>query len=139
MQPHLDNTSAWAVTAFIAIALLFDLRHDVRNLIRGRSVVLVSIFCWFLLEAVNLSPVLSTFSQATFNLAIFYVFVAAAAFLVGYHFTAGCRFVDPIGRPVPHAWIIRACCGWWWRSAPSSASLPWPFTPACNCSSCSRA
>ncbi len=116
MPPHLDNTSAYLVTAFIAIALLLDVRHDVRNLIRGRSVVLVSIFCWFLLEAVNLSPVLSMFSQATFNLAIFYTFVAAAAFLVGYHFTAGCRFVDPLAAQFrlldnPRVlWMVVALC-----------------------------
>ena len=98
------------------VALLFDLRHDVRNLVKGRSVVLVSMFCWFLLEAVNLSPVLSAFSQATFNLAIFYVFVAAVSFLVGYHLTQGCRFTDSIAGQFrcmdnPRVlWMIVAIC-----------------------------
>lgn len=116
MHPHIDNTSAYAVSAFIVVALLFDLRNDVRNLIRGRNVVLVSIFCWFLLEAVNLSPVLNTFSQATFNLAIFYVFIAAAAFLAGYHLTAGCRFTDPLAAQFrcldnPRVlWLVVAIC-----------------------------
>ena len=99
MSP-LDNTFGWVATLFVVIALFADLRHDIRRLISGRSVVLVGILCWYLLEAVKLSPVLDTYSQATYNLSVFYVVVATIAFLAGYHLTTGCRYFDPLAHAV---------------------------------------
>ena len=97
---QLDNTLGCAATFFVFAALLVDLRHDIRRLISGRSVVLVAILCWYLLEAVKLSPVLENYSQATYNLSVFYVVVAATAFLVGYHLTSGCQYFRPLAQTV---------------------------------------
>lgn len=97
---QMDNSFGWAATLFVLATLLADLRHDIRRLISGRSVVLVGIFCWYLLEAIKLSPGLSNYSQATYNLVVFYVVLAAAAFLAGYHLTNGCWLFDPLARSV---------------------------------------
>ena len=97
---ELDNTFGWAATLFVLAALLADIRHDIRRLICGRSVVLIGIFCWFLLEGVKLSPVLNTYSQATYNTAILYVFLAAICFLAGYHWTNGCHVFNAMANTV---------------------------------------
>jgi oligosaccharide repeat unit polymerase len=79
-------------------ALFSELRRDVRRLVRGRSVVLIGIVSWFLLEGVQLSPVLRTFSQSTYDYCILCVALSLAGFLIGYHVLRPSTFFEPVAQ-----------------------------------------
>lgn len=96
MEPN--TLSAWLLLIIVCGALLSDLRRDVRRLVRGRSVVLIGIVSWFLLEGIQLSPVLRTFSQATFDFSIFCVALSLVGFLIGYHLLRPSAFFEPVAQ-----------------------------------------
>src|SRR5262245_33789316 len=114
---QLDTTWAWAVALIVIVALLADVRHDIRRLVRGRSSVLAGILSWFVFEGITLSPGLNEFAQATYNYAIFCVLLSAAGFLAGYHLLTPTFVADRIAshlRPLDNPellWRVVLVCG----------------------------
>lgn len=100
MSPSLSVFPAVGATLLLATAILLDIRQDVRRLVRGRNVVLLGIFAWFLLEALTLSPGLRDYKQTEYNYGIFCVLVAMLCFLVGYHASLGCTWFGPAAERV---------------------------------------
>ncbi len=84
----------------ITIALIADVCHDLRRIVSGRSVVLLGIASWFLLEAVKLSPEVLTYQQDQYNFGVLCVVLATLAFLAGYHWTSGCKWFEKAASKV---------------------------------------
>jgi oligosaccharide repeat unit polymerase len=117
MPTPLSVIPAVVVTLLLAISLFADLRHDIRRILRGRSVVLLGFFAWFLLEALTESGELRAYSQSDYNLGIVCVALAISTFLLGYHATVGCRWFEPMASRItvldePQAlWRVVLFCG----------------------------
>jgi oligosaccharide repeat unit polymerase len=98
---NISNIAAYLLAAILAWAIWSDIRRDLCRLITGRNVVLFAIGSWYLLEAIMLPAKLrSLATQEMYNLGIFYVGLAAAAFLLGYHYTKGCSVFPAMGEKV---------------------------------------
>jgi oligosaccharide repeat unit polymerase len=100
MPAPLNIFPAIWTTVLVAIALVVDLQHDIRRLVSGRSVVLLGIGSWFLLEALTLSPSVRAYSQDQYNAGVCYVALAVAGFLAGYHLFRGCPAFVPMAAQV---------------------------------------
>jgi oligosaccharide repeat unit polymerase len=96
----MNTLFAQGATLLATAALVADLRHDLRRLVQGRSIVLIGIFSWYLLESLTLSPAIYAYPQATYDYGILAVAAAIVAFLVGYHATAGCPWFLPMAAKV---------------------------------------
>jgi hypothetical protein len=96
MNDSLSNLAAVAATAIVVVAVFLDLRRDIRRAISGRTVVLMGIFIWFLMEALLLSPGVRAYSQQTYDFGVLCVVLATVGFLLGYHATRGCRLFEPM-------------------------------------------
>jgi hypothetical protein len=92
--------AAAALTAALALAVLADVRRDVRRLLRGRNVVLLGLFAWYLLEALQRPKVLAAFPQAHYHFGLALVALAGVCFLLGYHRTRGCAALGRLGNRV---------------------------------------
>ncbi len=84
----LSNLAALLLAVGLAAAIAVDVRRDVRRLVRGRNVVLLGIFIWYLLEAIGGLAGLEEYDQRRYNFGVFCVALAAAAFLAAYHASA---------------------------------------------------
>ena len=116
-MPHsLNILPALGAALIVAIALLADVRHDIRRLLSGRSVVLLGIASWFLLEAITLSPEVKTYSQSQYDFGALCVVLATLGFLAGYHGTQGCKSFETLAARVrvldnPRVlWRLVVCC-----------------------------
>jgi oligosaccharide repeat unit polymerase len=96
----LSPTTAYLLAALIGGTIVHDVRSDICRLVSGRNVVLVAIAAWFLLEPIMVPEALRIYDQSTYDLGIFYVFLAFASFLVGYHWTQGCSLFPAFGRTI---------------------------------------
>jgi hypothetical protein len=90
----LSAAPALIVAVLLGLAIWHDVRRDLCRVLSGRNVVLFAIGAWYLLEAITLPVWLQSYDQAHYLAGVFYVFLAFAGFLLGYHLTAGC-FVFP--------------------------------------------
>lgn len=96
----LSPTTAYLLAALIGGTIVHDVRSDICRLVSGRNVVLVAIAAWFLLEPIMVPEALKIYDQSTYDLGIFYVFLAFASFLAGYHWTQGCSLFPAFGRTI---------------------------------------
>ena len=94
---ELSNGLAYVATFLLIGVLLFDLRRGLFRLLTGRSVVLVAIFYWYLLEAIRIPVALTEYTSAEYRYGLMCVGLSLCAFLAGYH---GCYlpFFRPLGR-----------------------------------------
>jgi oligosaccharide repeat unit polymerase len=100
-MPHaLSTVPALGAALIVAIALLADVRHDIRRIMSGRSVVLLGIASWFLLEAIALSPEVLHYDQSQYNFGVLCIVLATLSFLAGYHGTKGCKWFEPVAARV---------------------------------------
>lgn len=76
---------AWGASALIFALVAHDLRADVRRLVSARNVVLVGIFVWYLLEAVQAGPAVFAYGSAAYERGVLLVVLATVSFLAGYH------------------------------------------------------
>jgi oligosaccharide repeat unit polymerase len=91
---------AIGAAVLVAIALVADVRHDIRRLLCGRSVVLLGIASWFLLEALTLSPELVKYNQADYDFGVWCIVLSVVGFLAGYHGLKGCPVFAPMAARV---------------------------------------
>jgi oligosaccharide repeat unit polymerase len=83
---HLPSNS-WAivVTVFVVACLVYDLRRDMTRIVTGRTVVLITVLYWYLLEALRMPDALARYTPAEYRFGLWCVALAVAAFLTGYH------------------------------------------------------
>jgi hypothetical protein len=102
---------AYLLAALLGWAIWADVRHDLCRLVSGRNVVLCAMAAWYLLEAIMLPEGLRQYTQAQYNLGLFYVGLALAGFLVGYHQTSGCSLFPGLGEKITffddESWLWR--------------------------------
>jgi hypothetical protein len=106
-MPHAPDTisysliteAAWTLTVMVAVMLLIDLRRDVTRLLTSRNVVLVGVFSWYLLEALQLPEATRAFRPSACLYGLFLVGVNISCFLYGYRISQA-RFFDRAGERV---------------------------------------
>jgi oligosaccharide repeat unit polymerase len=76
---------AWLATAILALMVYFDIRRDPMRLISARNVVIVGIFIWYIVEALQVPPAIQVYASGVYETGIFVVMLAAVSFLLGYH------------------------------------------------------
>jgi len=100
LTPTLSNTAAIVAAVGLFACLVFDLRHSFYRLLSGRTVVLVAVTYWYLLEALRVPAALEEYTQSEYNFALLSVAVSVAVFLLAYH-TSRWTLFDPIARRLP--------------------------------------
>src|SRR5262245_48794033 len=97
----MSNLWAIAATIFLAACLAYDLRHSLYRILSGRSVVLVTVFVWYLLEALRLPRDLSdNYTIDEYNAGILIVVFSVVVFLVAYH-AGNVPLFGPLARRLP--------------------------------------
>jgi hypothetical protein len=81
----------------VAAVIAFDCRRDIRQLVSARSVFLLTIMAWFLLEASLLPDELEKYTQAEHLRGLLAVALTVLGFLAGYQASAG-RMFEPLFR-----------------------------------------
>ena len=100
----LTNLTAIGLAIIIVAILVLDVHRDIRRLVSGRNVVLLSIIAWFLVEAIQLPVEVQRYSQSSYNFGVFCVALAMLAFLIGYYgISQGCRLFD---GPASHIRVL---------------------------------
>src|SRR5262245_730514 len=92
----MSNLWAIAATIFLAACLAYDLRHSLYRILSGRSVVLVTVFVWYMLEALRLPRDLKdNYTIDEYDGGILVVVFSVVVFLIAYH-----RCNLPVFRPL---------------------------------------
>ncbi len=76
--------AAWLLTVLLGLILAADLYRDVTRLVTARNVVLVGIFAWYLLEALQLPEQVQAYGRDATDYALIIVGLAMWCFLYGY-------------------------------------------------------
>lgn len=97
MNQSLSNSAAILATVILAACLVYDLRRGVYRVVLGRNVVLVSVFVWYLLEALQLPRDLGRFTQSEYDVGLYCVALAVAVFIGTYH-VSRFRVFEPVAR-----------------------------------------
>jgi oligosaccharide repeat unit polymerase len=98
MPNNISNLSAIIVTVALFICIGFDLRRSMYRIMTGRTVVLLSVFLWYLLEALYVPTELASVStQNEYDIGLVYTAVSVMVFLIAYHNTSVPLF-NPLGR-----------------------------------------
>jgi oligosaccharide repeat unit polymerase len=100
MTHHLVNFSAILTAGALLYFLWTDLRHGSYRIVLGRSAVLVTVFLWYLWEALRLPPELCRFSQSEYDFGMGCVLLSVGAFLAAYH-ACRCPLFAPFARRLP--------------------------------------
>jgi hypothetical protein len=100
---------AWLATVLIGFAVYVDVRENILRIISARNVILIGIFAWYLLEAIQAKPEVREYGTAAYARGIVLVLVAAAAFLGGYRLFH-LRWFDRLGWCVIRLTDFRFLC-----------------------------
>lgn len=90
---------AWIAAALLFGMILADMRKDLIRAISARNVVLVGLFMWYLLEAIQANDRVLSFGDAAYQYAILLIVLSGVCFLIGYH-QWETRWFDGCGRYV---------------------------------------
>lgn len=90
---------AWGVTCLAVVAIAVDVARDVRRVVSARNVVLIGLFMWYLLEALQGGPAVREYGTAAYQSALALVCVSGLCFLLGYH-RSQAKWFDRLGRQV---------------------------------------
>ncbi len=93
------NGLTWVLTIFVACALFVDVRRDLTRFLSARNVVLVAVFSWYLLEALQLPAEVKHYGREAYDFALVLVGLATWAFLQGYR-ELQTRLFDAVGARV---------------------------------------
>ena len=99
MSTNLSNQLAIFCAAGLLACLAFDLRRGLDRIITGRTAVLVSVFIWYLLEALRIPEDLIC-TQAEYDTGLIEVALSIAVFLAAYHASRANLF-SPLARRLP--------------------------------------
>ena len=99
---QLSNSTALLMSVVVFGLILYDAHRDLYRLLTGRTVVLLAILLWYLLEAVripndSMPHTLRSFSQTQYDTGLAVVALALITFLIGYHHSR-LRIFDDISR-----------------------------------------
>lgn len=97
---ELSNWSAIILTVIALAIVLVDVRRSVFRVITARTTAIVSLFLWYLMEALALPSELRNFTQSQYDFGVIICGIALASFLGGYHATSGFPVFDRFGRRV---------------------------------------
>jgi len=101
MTHPLSNLLAIVATIGLAVCLAVDLRRSFYRILSGRTMVLLSVFIWYLFEALRVPAQLSERNtQAEYDMGLFEVALSVAVFLVAYHF-GHVQLFAPLARRLP--------------------------------------
>lgn len=88
---------AWLATALLLAAILRDIRSDVRRIVSARNTVLIGLFAWYLLEALQAGPEVAKHGSGAYLAALGLVILGGVCFLIGYGRGRGAWF-DGLGQ-----------------------------------------
>jgi len=102
MQSNISNLTAIVATVALLACIAFDLRHNIYRIMTGRTVVLVSVFLWYLLEALVVPNDLAAMTtQGEYDAGLLFVAVGVMAFLATYH-SISIPLFGPLARRLPY-------------------------------------
>jgi oligosaccharide repeat unit polymerase len=81
----LSNRLAIAVAVFVVACLAYDMRRSLYRIVLGRTVVLVSVFYWYLLEAIRIPEALESYTPSEYRFGLFCIVLSVVVFLIAYH------------------------------------------------------
>jgi oligosaccharide repeat unit polymerase len=84
MHNH-SNGLAIVIAVIVAACLVYDVRRNLYRILLGRSVVLVSVLYWYLLEAIQVPEALQNYTPSENYFGLFCVVLSACVFLAAYH------------------------------------------------------
>src|SRR5262249_32699131 len=95
-------SNLWAIVATILLAgcLALDLRKGPYRILSGRNVVLVTVFVWYLLEALRIPMDLTRYTAEEYEFGIFIIAISVGVFLAAYH-TCAVPLFAPLARRLP--------------------------------------
>lgn len=98
-MPFQDLSSSFAVvmTMIVVTLILIDAKQSIYRILTGRTVVLIAILLWYLLEALRLPDELYEFSQSQYDTGLAVVGLSLITFLIGYH-RSHLRIFDDVGH-----------------------------------------
>ncbi len=91
---ELDRTLAVVLAVVVGGLLIGDLKNGALRFASARNVTLLTIFFWYLLEALLLSREVRIYPQRAYNWAMVLLWAGTASFLCGYYMTPGKLFND---------------------------------------------
>ena len=97
---QLSNFFAIVVAVGVVACLAYDLKRSLYRLFSGRSVVLVAVAYWYLLEALRVPKALEEYTQGEYSYGLFCVSLSVAVFLAAYHGSHWALF-NPLARRLP--------------------------------------
>jgi oligosaccharide repeat unit polymerase len=81
----LTNRFAIAVAIFVVACLAYDMRRSVYRIVLGRTVVLMSVLYWYLLEAIRIPDALEGYTPSEYRFGLFCIVLSVVVFLIAYH------------------------------------------------------
>jgi oligosaccharide repeat unit polymerase len=97
MMHHLSNGLAIVVAILVVGCLAYDVRRSLYRILLGRTVVLVSVLYWYLLEAIRVPEALESYTPGENHFGLFCVALSVLVFLAAYHGT-GFNLFGALGR-----------------------------------------
>jgi oligosaccharide repeat unit polymerase len=81
----LSNGLAIAIAAFVVACVVVDVRRSLYRILLGRTVVLVSVLYWYLLEAIRVPEAIQNYTPSQNHFGLFCVLLSVGVFLAAYH------------------------------------------------------
>ena len=97
---QLSNFFAIVVAVGVVACLAYDLHRSLYRIFSGRSVVLVAVAYWYLLEALQVPKALEEYTQGEYSYGLFCISLSVAVFLAAYHGSHWGLF-NPLARRLP--------------------------------------
>jgi oligosaccharide repeat unit polymerase len=81
----LSNGLAIAIAALVVGCRVFDVRRNLYRILLGRTVVLVSVLYWYLLEAIRVPEAIQNYTPNENHFGLFCLLLSVGVFLAAYH------------------------------------------------------
>jgi len=94
---NLSNALAIAIAMLVVACLVYDVRRNLNRILLGRTVVLVSVLYWYLLEAIRVPEAIQNYTPNENHFGLFCVLLSVGAFLAAYH-TSSFNLFGGLGR-----------------------------------------
>ena len=93
----LSNGLAITIALLVVACLVYDLRRSLYRILLGRTVVLVSVLYWYLLEAIRVPEAIQNYSPNENHFGLWCVALSVGVFLTAYH-TSPLNLFGGLGR-----------------------------------------